>query len=113
MSYDKIMELASRKSLFYQSAEIYPNSPAGFWDFGPIGNSIKRKIIEFWRHELVNKENMLEIQGSQILPERVFIGSGHLKSFADPIVQCTKCKKYERADRLISEVLKENIPESL
>lgn len=110
--YDKILELASKKSIFYPSAEIYPNSPAGFWDFGPIGQSIRRKIIDFWRHELLQKENIFEIHGSQILPESVFIGSGHLKSFADPIVQCVKCKKYERADSLISGILKENIPES-
>lgn len=111
--YDLLMELASRKSIFYPAAEIYPNSPAGFWDFGPVGQAIRRKIIDFWRYELVQKENMLEIHGSQILPESVFIGSGHLKSFADPIVQCTKCKKYERADKLIEEVIGKHTPESL
>lgn len=111
--YDKVIELASKKSIFYPAAEIYPNSPAGFWDFGPIGQSIRRKIIEFWRHELVQKENMLEIHGSQILPQKVFEGSGHLSSFIDPIVQCTKCKKVERADKLISEAIGKHIPESL
>jgi glycyl-tRNA synthetase len=111
--YDKVIELASKKSFFYPAAEVYANSPAGFWDFGPFGQAIRRKIVDFWRHEFVQKENMLEIHGSQILPESVFIGSGHLKSFADPIVQCTKCKKYERADKLISEVIEKNVPESL
>jgi|SRR3989344_2567639 len=111
--YDVIMELASRKSLFYPAAEIYPNSPAGFWDFGPFGQAIRRKLIDFWRHELVGKEGMLEIHGSQILPASIFEGSGHLKSFADPIVQCLKCKKYERADKLISEAIGKNVPESL
>lgn len=111
-NYEKVIELASKKSIFYPSAEIYPNSPAGFWDFGPAGQAIRRKIIEFWRKELVQKENMLEITGSQILPASVFEGSGHLKSFADPIVQCTKCKKFERADKLISEKLNKTVPES-
>jgi glycyl-tRNA synthetase len=111
--YEKIMEFASRKSLFYPAAEIYPNSPAGFWDFGPFGQAVRRKIIDFWRHELVQKEGMLEIHGSQILPSAVFEGSGHLKSFADPIVYCLKCKKYERADKLISEKTEKHIPESL
>jgi glycyl-tRNA synthetase len=110
--YDKILELASRKSIFYPAAEIYPNSPSGFWDFGPVGQAIRRKIIDFWRYELVQKENMLEIHGSQILPASVFEGSGHLKSFADPIVQCLKCKKFERADKIISEKLNKHIPES-
>jgi len=111
--YEKLIELASKKSIFYSSAEIYPNSPAGFWDFGPVGQAIRRKIVDFWRHEFVQKENMLEINGAQILPDKVFEGSGHLKSFADPIVQCTKCGKLERADRLISEKIGKNIPESL
>ena len=111
--YEKLVELASKKSIFYPSAEIYPNFPAGFWDFGPIGQAIRRKVVDFWRHEFVQKENMMEIMGSQILPASVFEGSGHLKSFADSIVQCMKCKKYERADKLISERLDKNIPESL
>ncbi len=110
--YEQILELASRKSIFYPAAEIYPNSPAGFWDFGPVGQAIRRKIIDFWRKELIQKENMLEIYGSQILPEPVFVGSGHLKSFHDPIVQCTKCRKYERADHLLSTITKTNIPEA-
>ena len=112
MSYEKIMDIASRKSFFYPAAEIYPNSPAGFWDFGPLGASIRRKIIEVWRKELVQKEEMLEIHGAQILPEKVFQGSGHLRNFNDPIVQCLKCKKFDRADQLISEALKKHIPES-
>lgn len=111
--YEKLIELASKKSIFYPAAEIYPNSPAGFWDFGPIGQAIRRKVVDFWRHEFIQRENMMEVHGSQILPEKVFEGSGHLKSFADPIIQCLKCRKYERADRLISEKLGKNIPESL
>jgi glycyl-tRNA synthetase len=98
--------------MFYPAAEIYSSSPAGFWDFGPVGQSIRRKIVDFWRHELCQKENMLEIHGSQILPASVFEGSGHLKSFTDPIVQCLKCKKVERADKLISEKIKKNVPEA-
>lgn len=110
--YDRLIELASRRSLFYPAAEIYPDSPKGFWDFGPIGQAIRRKIVDFWRHELVQKEDMLEIHGSQILPVTVFEGSGHLNSFADPIVYCKKCKKFYRADQLISEKTGKHIPES-
>jgi glycyl-tRNA synthetase len=112
MNYEKTMDFSSRRSLFYPSAEIYSNSPKGFWDFGPVGGSIRRKIIDFWRNEFVKKENMLEIDGSQILPISVFEGSGHLKSFADPVVICTKCKKNERADKLLSDKLGRIIPES-
>jgi len=110
--YNQTLDFVSRKSLFYPTAEIYPNSPRGFWDFGPVGALIRKKIVEFWRKEFVNKESMLEIDGSQILPVSVFEGSGHLKSFADPVVVCLKCKKNERADKLLSEKLNKIIPES-
>jgi len=110
--YDRTLELALRKSLFYPAAEIYSDSPAGFWDFGPLGQAIRRKIINFWRKELVQKENMLEIYGSQILPVGVFEGSGHMKSFVDPIIYCKKCEKYYRADQLISEKTAKHVPES-
>jgi len=111
--YQDIIELALRRSLFYPSAEIYPNAPAGFWNFGPYGASIRRKIIQLWRKELVEKEDMLEIYGSQILPEEVFQASGHLKSLIDPILKCKKCKAIYRADKLLSTKLKKSIPESL
>ncbi len=112
MTYEEIIDLALRKSLFYPSAEIYSSSPAGFWNFGPYGSSIRRKIIEFWRKELVQKENMLEIYGSQIMPKDVFIASGHLTSFNDPITQCKKCHALHRADDIISQKLKKAIPEA-
>tara|TARA_B100001750_G_scaffold75291_1_gene59880 strand:- start:50 stop:1336 length:1287 start_codon:yes stop_codon:yes gene_type:complete len=55
---------------------------------------------------------MIEIDGSQIMSKSVFEASGHLASFADPIVRCTKCKSTHRADRLIAEITKTEIPES-
>ncbi len=109
--YDEIMEWASRRSIFYPCCEIY-NGPAGFWNFGPYGEAIRRKIIELWRKELVQKENMLEIYGSQIMPEAVFKSSSHLTSFYDPITQCKKCKNFYRADELITKIIKKVFPEA-
>ena len=110
--YNEILELASRKSIFYPSNEIY-RAPAGFWSFGPIGEAIRRKIIDFWRKEFVQKNEMLEIDGSITMPEDVFKASGHLTSLVDPIVICKKCESRFRADKLLSEKLNKLIPESL
>jgi glycyl-tRNA synthetase len=55
---------------------------------------------------------MMEIDGSQIMSQSVFEASGHLSSFADPIIKCTKCNSTFRADRMIAEVSKIEIPES-
>ncbi|MFA5049516.1 MAG: glycine--tRNA ligase [Candidatus Micrarchaeia archaeon] len=113
MSHEEITNLALRRAIFFPSAEIYPNSPGGFWEFGPIGTKIRNKVLDVWRKELVQQEDFEEIFGAQILPEKVFEASGHLQSFNDPIVQCKKCHSLYRADKLIEDQTKELIPESL
>lgn len=113
MTHEDVTNLALRRALFFPSAEIYSSAPSGFWDFGPVGETIRRKIIELWRNELVEKEGFLEVFGSQILPEGVFKSSGHLENFNDPIVQCKKCHSLYRADNLIQEKIDDIVPESL
>ncbi len=113
MPKEEIANLALRRTLFFPSAEIYAGSPSGFWEFGPVGNAIREKIVALWRKQLVEKEGMLEISGSEILPEAVFRASGHLLNFTDPIVQCRKCNSLHRADKLIEANTKGIVPESL
>lgn len=110
---DNIANLASRRSIYYPAAEIYAGSPAGFWEYGEVGERIRRKLLQTWRKQLVEKEEFLEIFGAQILPEKVFKASGHLENFNDPIVQCRKCNALHRADQLISAKTKGIVPESL
>lgn len=110
MTYEDVMNLAVRRGLFFPTAEIYPNVPAGFFEFGPEGTKIRNKIIQFWRNELVEKEQALEIFGSIILPEIVWKASGHLDNFNDPIVLGSDGTPY-RADKLIEEKINHEIPE--
>lgn len=112
MNYDDIMKLALERGFYFPSCEIYADAHAGFWEYGPSGVGLKNKFLELWRRELVRRDNMLEIDGSQIMSQSVFEASGHLTSFADPIIQCKNCKSTFRADRLISEKTKIEIPES-
>ncbi|MEM4248242.1 MAG: glycine--tRNA ligase, partial [Candidatus Nanoarchaeia archaeon] len=110
--YDKIMDLATRKAIFFPASEIY-NGPAGFYDYGPLGAAIKRNVINLWRKNFVEKDGMLEIDGSPIMPPKVFEASGHLSSFQDPLTECKKCKSIIRADKLIADVTKEIVPEAM
>jgi glycyl-tRNA synthetase len=112
MNYDQIMQLALERGFYFPSCEIYSDAQAGFWEYGPTGVSLKNKFIELWRRELVRRDRMWEIDGSQIMSENVFVASGHLVSFADPIATCTKCKSIFRADKMIEEVAKITIPEN-
>ncbi len=111
--YDEIVNLAVRRSLFFPANEIYPNAPAGFYDYGPYGATIKRKIIDLWRKELVQKEGMMEIDGSIAMTEGVFKSSGHLDSFSDPMTQCKKCNLLHRADKLLTEKTKKEYKEAM
>lgn len=108
-----IITLAGKRGFFFQTAEIYSDMNAGFYEYGPLGVKLKNKIIEFWREHLVERDEMIEIDGSQIMPSSVFKASGHLSSFSDPLVQCGKCRFITRADKIIEEATKEIIPERL
>lgn len=112
MNYDQIMQLALERGFYFPSCEIYSDAQAGFWEYGPSGVSIKNKFIELWRRELVRRDQMWEIDGSQIMSQSVFVASGHLSSFADPIAACQKCKSIFRADKLIAEITSIVLPES-
>ncbi|MEM5811764.1 MAG: glycine--tRNA ligase [Candidatus Aenigmatarchaeota archaeon] len=102
---DKIVTLAKRRGFFWPAAEIY--SPiAGFWNYGPLGVAIKNKLIELWRKWFVRDEGAYEIETTDILPEIVWIASGHIPSFVDKQTECTKCHNRFRADNLIEEKLK-------
>ncbi len=113
MPKEEIANLALRRSLFFPSADIYSKAPSGFFEFGPDGETIRRKIVNLWRKQLVEREGFVEIFGSEILPEAVFKASGHLQNFNDPIVQCEKCNSLHRADKLIEAHSNGIVPESL
>ena len=112
MNYEDVMKLALERGFYFPSCEVYGDAHAGFWEYGPTGVSIKNKFLELWRRELVRRDRMLEIDGSQIMSKSVFEASGHLGNFADPIVKCKKCKSTFRADKLIADTSEIEIPES-
>ncbi len=112
MNYEEVMKLALERGFYFPSCEVYSDANAGFWEYGPSGVSLKNKFLELWRRELIRRDGMMEIDGSQIMSKSVFEASGHLGNFADPIIKCTKCNSTYRADRTIAEIANIEIPES-
>lgn len=105
---DVIMDLMVRRGFIAQTAEIYNNGLAGFFDYLPIGAQFKRKIQDAWRDFFIHSSweaPVHEIEGSVILPEEVLIASGHVSSFSDPLVSCEKCNAQHRADQLAESAL--------
>ena len=91
MNYEEVMKLALERGFYFPSCEVYSDASAGFWEYGPSGVGLKNKFLELWRRELIRRDGMMEIDGSQIMSKSVFEASGHLGNFADPIIKCTKC----------------------
>jgi len=112
MDYEAVMKLALERGFYFPSCEVYADAQAGFWEYGPSGVGLKNKFLELWRRELIRRDEMIEIDGSQIMSRSVFDASGHLSNFADPIIKCTKCNSTFRADRTIADVAQIEIPES-
>jgi glycyl-tRNA synthetase len=100
-----IEQLAKKKGFFYPSDEIY-GGLSGFYTYGHLGTLMKRKIENLWRKFFLDEDNFFEIDSPVIMSEKVFEASGHLKSFVDPIVKCTKCGTAHRADQIVENFLK-------
>ncbi len=113
MSFEEVVRLAQQRGFFFKTAESYPNSPAGFLDYGPLGVALRGRLVELWRRLIVKRDGMLEIDGAQILPRAVFEASGHLESFTDPFVRCAKCGSVFRPDKLLEEKTGKAVPEKL
>lgn len=100
--HERIFELALKRSFFFPSNEPYGGT-AGFYEYGPVGVLLKHKIESLWRTMFIKSEGFHEIETSIITPESVLEASGHVASFADPVVECKKCKTKIRADTLVEE----------
>jgi len=107
------VRVAQQRGFFFKTAPSYPNAPAGFLDYGPLGVALKARVIELWRRMLVKRDGMIEIDGAQILPKAVFEASGHLSSFTDPFVRCSKCGSVYRPDKLLEDKTGKAVPEKL
>lgn len=102
--YEKVFELAKRRGFLWNSFELYGGS-RGFYDYGPLGSTLKRRIEQTWREFYVIQEGFMEIECPTIGIEDVFIASGHVGGFSDPLCECMNCKEAFRADHLVEHVM--------
>ncbi|AKB45761.1 glycine--tRNA ligase [Methanosarcina vacuolata] len=103
-TYEKVFELAKRRGFLWNSFELYGGS-RGFYDYGPLGSTLKRRIEQTWREIYVIQEGFMEIECPTIGIEDVFIASGHVGGFSDPLCECMNCKEAFRADHLVQNVM--------
>jgi len=101
----KITALAKRRGIIYPNSEIY-GGIGGFYDYGPVGVEMKNNLKRYWWKNIVDRrENVVGIDGTIITHPKVWEASGHVKGFADEVIECKKCHQ-----RFRQEDIKENCP---
>ncbi len=97
---DAVVNLAKRRGLVYPCGEIYGGTRSA-WDYGPLGVEIKENIKrQWWRSMVTGREDVVGLDSSVILPRQVWVASGHVAVFNDPLVECLSCHKRHRQDHL-------------
>ncbi len=112
---DNVINLCKRRGFVFPCGEIYGGTRAA-WDYGPLGVELKENIKrQWWRHMVTGRDDIVGLDSSVILPKDVWIASGHVGVFSDPLTECTSCHKRFRADHLEEEfeARKGRAPESL
>ena len=105
---DEINSISSKRGFFFQTASIY-GGKAGFFTYGHLGKALKTNWENLWRKSILNlDDNFYEIQSNSILPEKVFLASGHVENFNDPMVECKKCHFRFKADQFLEDKGVEN-----
>lgn len=104
---DKIVSLCKRRGFIFPGSEIY-GGIGNFWDYGPLGVELKRRLRDFWWRDIVTaREEVFGMDTAIIMHPKVWEASGHVQHFHDPLVDCKKCKKRFRADHVEGETCPE------
>ncbi|WP_124039623.1 glycine--tRNA ligase [Neoactinobaculum massilliense] len=100
---DNVISLAKRRGFVFPAGEIYGGTRSA-WDYGPYGVALKNNIKRQWWHTMVDsRDDVVGLDSSVILPREVWVGSGHVSAFNDPLIECTNCHKRLRMDQLQEE----------
>ncbi len=97
---DNVISLTKRRGFVYPCGEIYGGTRAA-WDYGPYGVELKENIKrQWWKAVVQNRPDVVGLDSSIILPKQVWVASGHVGVFSDPLTECLSCHKRFRADQL-------------
>lgn len=97
---EAVTQLAKRRGFVFPAGEIYGGTRSA-WDYGPLGVALKDNIKhEWWRSMVTTRGDVVGVDTSVILPSEVWVASGHVNVFNDPLVECLNCHKRFRADHL-------------
>ncbi|MCM2338851.1 MAG: glycine--tRNA ligase [Burkholderiales bacterium] len=100
---EKIVSLCKRRGFVFSGSEIY-GGLAGTWDLGHFGVALVNNIKQSWWKKFVDsRRDMYGIDAAILMRQEVWQNAGHVANFADPMVECEKCKEKFRTDQLESK----------
>ena len=103
LTMEKLVNYAKQYGYIFQGSEIY-GGLANTWDYGPLGKELKDNIKNAWHKKFI-QENRYNygLDAAILMNPEVWVASGHVASFSDPLIDCKNCKTRHRADKLIEE----------
>jgi len=97
---EKLVSLAKRRGFVFQSSEIY-GGVGSVYDYGPLGVELKNNIQQAWWREMVFRhDNIVGLDAGILMNPEVWVASGHVGAFSDPLVECRNCHRRYRADEM-------------
>ena len=110
---EKMVNFCKTYGFIFQGSEIY-GGLANTWDYGPLGSRLKNNVKDAWRKRFIQeRNNSYELDADILMHPRVWEASGHVDSFADPLIDCKECKTRHRADNLINDYTNSSIGDAM
>ena len=107
---EKVVALCKNRGFVYPGSEIY-GGLANSWDFGPLGVEFKNNVKNAWWKKFVREcKYNVGLDSAIIMNPQVWVASGHVGGFSDPLMDCKQCKTRHRADKLIEDWAAANAP---
>lgn len=105
---EKIVALAKNRGFVYPGSDIY-GGLANAWDYGPLGVELKNNVKKAWWRKFIQESPYnVGVDCAILMNPQVWVASGHVGGFSDPLIDCKDCKTRHRADKLIEDWNKEN-----
>lgn len=113
LTMEKLMNYCKQYGFIFQGSEIY-GGLANTWDYGPLGTRLKNNLKDAWRKRFIQERPYAyELDADILMHPRVWEASGHIKSFADPLIDCKSCKMRHRADNLVNDYTNSSIGDGM
>ena len=104
---DKIVALCKSRGFVYPGSEIY-GGLANAWDYGNLGVELKNNVKKAWWYKFVQASPYnVGVDCGIIMNPEVWVATGHVSNFDDPLMDCRSCKSRYRADKLIEDYMNE------